>query len=149
MGKLQVTNYGERGEVAELKFPDGSDLILVPYRNWGNIEGFDSALLYQSGLLEALAIDRPSRYARPEESGFWSRGKISQQQLAEYWNSAVQVGREVYDNHINGKIDEKTWANQFWGFWRITSEGWITREALQEGRERVFAEKPMRFKDRI
>ena len=118
MDKSQVTEYRERSGTAELKFTDGSHLLLVPYRNWGNIEGFDSALLYQSGTLEALATDRPSRYSKPEESGFWSGGKISQQQLAEYLTVATQVGRQVYDDYQAKKIDENTWRKQFWEFWK-------------------------------
>lgn len=149
MDKSQVTEYRERIGIAELKFVDGSYLLLVPYRNWGNIEGFDSALLYQSGTLEALATDRPSRYSRPEESGFWSRGKISQQQLAEYWNTARAVGNQVYEDYQAKKIDEETWRQQFCGFWIITSEGGITRQALEKGQERVFEKNPGRFKDRI
>ena len=149
MDKSQVTEYRERSGAAELKFVDGSHLLLVPYRNWGNIEGFDSALLYQSGTLEALATDRPSRYSKPEESGFWSKGQISQQQLAEYLTVAAQVGRQVYDDYQAKKIDENTWRNQFWEFWRITSESGMLRESLREGRKRVFEKNPERYKERI
>ena len=149
MDKSQVTEYRERSGTAELKFADGSHLLLVPYRNWENIEGFYSALLYQSGTLEALATDRPFRYSRPEESGFWSKGQITQQQLAEYLTVAAQVGRQVYDDYQVKKIDENTWRNQFWGFWRITSESGMLRESLKEGKERIFEKNPARYKDRI
>ena len=148
MDKLQVKEYKEISGTAELKFTDGSHLLLVPYRNWGNIEGFDSALLYQSGTLEALATDRPSRYSRPEESGFWSKGQITQQQLAEYLTAAAQVGRQVYDDYQT-KNDEDTWRNQFWEFWRITSESGMLRESLKEGRKIVFEKNPGRFRYRI
>ena len=149
MDKSQVTEYRERSGTAELKFEDGSNLLLVPYRNWGNIEGFDSALLYQAESLEALATDRPSRYSKPDESGFWSKGKISQQQLGEYLDVASQVGRQVYDDYQAGKIDEPTWRNQFCEFWRITSGSGVLRESLKEGRERVFEQNPGRYRDQI
>jgi hypothetical protein len=141
MDKSQVTEYKERDGIAELKFGDGSQLFLVPYRNWDNIEGFDSALLYQTGTLEDLATDRPSRYSRPEESGFWSKGKISQQQLAEYWNVAREIGIQVYEDYQAKKIDEDTW--------RITSEGGVTWRALEKGEERVFEQNPGRYRDQI
>ena len=149
MDKSQVTEYRERNGTAELKFADGSHLLLVPYRHWGNIEGFDSALLYQSGTLESLATDRPSRCSKPEERGFWSRGSISQQQLAEYLTIAAQVGRQVYDDYDAKKIDENTWLNQFWEFWKITSESGTLRKSLKEGKEKVFDKNPGRYRDRM
>lgn len=149
MDKLQVKEYRERSGTAELKFTDGSQLLLVPYRHYGNIEGFDSALLYQSGTLEALATDRPSRYSKPEESGFWSKGQINQQQLAEYLTVAAQVGSQVFEDYLAKKIDENTWRNQFREFWRITSESGMLRESLKEGREQVFDKNPGRYKDII
>lgn len=149
MDKLQVTEYRERSGIAELKFGDGSHLVLVPYRNWDNIEGFESALLYQTGNLEALATDRTSRYSGLEDSGFWSKGKISQQQLAEYLTVAAQVGGQIYNDYDAKKIDENTWANKFWEFWRIISESIRLRDSLKEGREKVFEKNPGRYRDSI
>ncbi|MFA5797217.1 MAG: hypothetical protein WC916_04235 [Candidatus Woesearchaeota archaeon] len=149
MDKSQVKEYRERNGTAELKFTDGSQLILFPYRNWGNIEGFDSAVLYQGETLEALATERPSRYSRPEESGFWSKGTISQQQLAEYLTVAAQVGKQVYDDYEAKKIDEDTWRNQFWEFWIITSKSWMLLDSLKEGKKKVFNKNPGRYKDSI
>lgn len=149
MDKSDVLEYRVRGGIAEITFQYGFELRLVPYRNWGNIEGFDSAILYHKGSLEALATERPSRYSRPEESGFWSKGKITQQELAKYWNAAVQIAKQVYDDYSAGKIDEDAWMRQFWSFWIIATSGWITRTALEEGRERVFDKKPERISDKI
>ena len=149
MDKSDVTEYHARDGTAELIFKDGSQLMLYPYRNWGNIEGFDSAVLYQNGTLEALATDRPSRYSKPEESGFFSKGKITQQQLAKYWNTATKIGRQANKDFDAGKINEDIWHQQFWEFWRITSEGRFTRKALEKGDKQVFEENPNRFDDRI
>ena len=141
--KLQVREYRERSGTAELQFEDGTHLLLVPYRKWFDIEGFDSALVYRGGTLEALATVRP--YG---DSGFWSGGKISQQQLAEYLTVAAQVGEQVYDDYQAKKIDEDGWY-KLWGFWRITSSSGILRESLKEGTKMVFDNIPERLKDRI
>ncbi|GEM_PF-7033237 len=148
MNISQIEQYKE-GDGVAVKFADGSHLVLVPYRNWGNIEDFDFALLYQSGTLEALATVRPSRYSSFEERGFWSKGQISQEQLAEYLTAAAQKGSQVFDDYFTKKIDEKAWLNQFCEFWRITSESGMLRESLKKGRERVFEKKPGKYKDRI
>ena len=140
-----VTSGGD----AQVEFNDDSTLILIPYRNWGNIEGFNTALLYRARSLEALATDRLYRYSTDEESGFWSKGNITQQQLEQYWKIARQIGEQKFESYKEKKIDERTWLNNFWGFWKITSEGHNTIIALQEGTLRVFETKPSKWNDQI
>jgi len=149
MSNSDIKEYYVKGGSAKVTFSDGSDLVLIPYRNWGNIEGFDSAVLYQSGVLEALATERPSRYARHEESGFWSKGRVTQPQLAEYWNTAVTAGNRVYEEYNARRITEDDWVNKFWEFWMISHKGWITRQNLEQEQERVFDRNPGRFEESI
>ena len=134
---------------AKVEFSDGSTLILIPYRNWSTMEGFNTALLYRNKSLEALATDRRSRYSTYEESGFWTKGNITQQQLEQYWKIARQIGEQKFESYKNKKIDEQPWLNNFRGFWIITSEGYNTIRALQEGTLRVFETKPSKWNDQI
>ncbi len=134
---------------ARIRFNDGVELILTPYRNWENIEGLDNAALYKNNKLEALVVVRPSRYAKEEESGFWSKGEVSQQQLAGYWNAAVEIGNQKRDEYFQDKIDENTWRDNFWGFNKIITEGWVARGVLEEGKKRVFSKKPKMIPDEI
>src|SRR3989338_7524761 len=123
MNELKIRKHREINGNVGLEFEDNSYLLLVPYRNYGNIEGFDSAVLYQNGVLAALATQRSSRYSKPEESGFWSRGSISQQQLAQYLTAAIELGKRVSDERIdvNKETDCNDWSD-FWEFWKITIE---------------------------
>ena len=145
MAQLKVSEYGLRNRDAELKFTDNSHLLLVPYRHYGGIEGFDSALLYKSRVLEALATDRPTRYSMPEDSGFWSAGNIFQPQLAEYLTVAAQVAQQVYKDHEAKKITQDLWSNRFQEFWLITKEMNPLKELLKREKVRIFGEKPKRF----
>ncbi len=149
MDKSQVKGYGLRGDSARLDFLDDSCLILEPYRNWGNIEGFKSAQLYKSGTLEALAIDRPSRYAGPEESGFWSRSSVTQQELADYMNVARQLSMEAYDKQRSGGMSQKEWDDKYWEFWRITTQSGMLNRILSEGKGRIFTERPRLYREKL
>jgi hypothetical protein len=149
MDMADITTYEEIYPNARVEFKDNSSLVLVPFRKYGPCEGMDSVLLYQGGTLEALAQERISHYWKQEDTGFWSKGKITQQQLADYWNTTAKLGKKFYDDYGAKKISEDDWRNKFWELWIISMEGWVTRDSLQKGILRVFDKNPGRYRERI
>ena len=126
MGELNVLEYVLKEKVlAETRFDDGFYLQIVPKRDDDerSIIGFDSALLYsEKGVLQAMAIDNTYWvWASPEDSGYWSKGLIPQNQLAAYWKAAIE-GAGSADNELR----------------MIVNQGAEIRERLAQGKEKIF-----------
>lgn len=143
--EINVRNYNHVRGLVRLDFTDGTDLIVIPRRKYGQIEDLDSILLYQRSVLEALATEGEYGCSDYTEIGFWSSGKITQPQLANYVTVAVKIHNELFNRKNRGEIDEKTWDRDYWEFCRIIMETLVINNQLKEGRARVLAENPNRF----
>jgi hypothetical protein len=143
--KLEVTSHSceiEGGIITltcgvTFELSDGSKFAVEAYTNWTNIEGIKFVALYKEDQILAGAICRSSRYSRSEEEGFFSSDpEITQQKLGEIWEVVTKYANWIY--HSRG-IDQR----DDWLAWRLGGvEGSMYRGWLQEGKMRIFPERP-------
>ena len=119
-------------QVGRIRFGDNSVLILEPFAPYGNVEDFRSAGLYR-GMLRGCVINRKGHYIKREDEGFWSAGKLTQPQLADYLRATVSVRRVLQD------------PNDYFG--ALIRDSNYARRRLEQGVENVFPTKPLNFPD--
>jgi len=104
MPKQEVIDCGldERDNVT-LDYADGSELVLI---RWGRDYGdwIHGLLLYskesKNKTLSALAFRRELL----QKHLFWSNGRVSQPNLAEYWDSSFEFVRRINEKLETGEI---------------------------------------------
>lgn len=149
-GVEEACDYKVINGVARLDFKDYTlQLIVIPYRHYGQIEGMDSVLLYEKGLLETFVTDRPYRCTESKDSGFWSRGPMTQQSLADYLAVAIKVETSLFEGKSRGEIEEDRFSRDYWELCRIIMETHVLKNRLHAGNFPVFQGGPDRFIERV
>ena len=63
------------------------------------------------------------RQVSNERTGFWTRGKVTQSELAEYLTESFKLGTKLLLDYKIGKIDPNSWMNKFHELWLLTVIG--------------------------
>ena len=128
-----IVKYEVFGDTATLTFREGFELRLSANTYTRNACRFEYATLRRSGRLEAIAIERDGHLCTPPDnpSGYWSRGKIQQQQLAEYMDAAVAHGLEDRDKELKKPQDKHEPYNKILHLWEILNTTYMTRNLLR------------------
>ena len=117
MVKPRIASYQHKDSSAIVRYGDGSWLIISPNKDNEGAYRFRSARLYRGkGELVAMAANYGG-----DDNKFWSPDEITQQQLADYWDSAVEEAERFHEFCI--KEDS----------WKIVTAGKSVREQLSRG----------------
>ena len=137
MPNPKVDSYVQHDTRVTVSYKDGTSLLISPDSRNGEIGEFRSAMLYREGSRVAMAAVYGEKECR-----FFTDAGITQQQLAEYWNAAVDEADKMKKSHDTGEIDMQTWMDYHRDFWDITTQGGFIRKLLQEGQLKPFGNSP-------
>ena len=137
MAKPEIASYEQHDTRVTVKYKDGSSLTISPHSSNGNIGEFGSSKLYRKNSLVAMAVN----YGGPDNR-FWSPKGITQQEMAEYWNAAVDEANKLKQSYDAGEFGTQTWMDYDRDFWDITTQGGFVRRLLQEGQLQAFRNPP-------
>jgi hypothetical protein len=139
---------------AEFSFGDGSQLLLIPRRQGRDVLGFDSAVLYQNGNLEAYAAPAPD-FKLEKQSGylpetrFFSAGRVTQQQLGAYILTAASFADNTLVRCKNDEMAYPAWQDKYSTVRQITCNSRPNAHSLAAGRTPLFDTKSDRFRQQL
>src|SRR3989344_8377417 len=137
MSKPEIVSYEQHDTRVTVRYNDGTSLTISPASKNGNIGEFKSVRLYRATRLIAMAANYGGT-----DNKFWSQKGITQQELAGYWNAAVEKANKLKKSHDDAEIDIQTWMAYYRDFWDITTQGGFVRRLLQEGQLKSFGNAP-------
>ena len=137
MPKPEIVSCEQNDTVVTVRYNDGTSLNISPASKNGNIGEFRSVRLYRATHLIAMAANYGGT-----DNRFWSQEGITQQELAGYWNAAVEKANKLKKSHDDAEIDIQTWMDYYRDFWDITTQGGFVRRLLQEGQLKSFGNAP-------
>ncbi len=146
---MKVTNYGYSNNTAVFDFDDNSKLLMVPYVDRTRIAGLACVALYKDRLLGAIGIDAPYKFMDKKDSGFWTKGSVTQRELSEYMKLAIAITNDLFDAYMGGKIGEQEFERKYRNLYVIADYSRQYQGKLEMGNERIFPEKPSGFGDSI
>jgi len=120
-------------------FNDNSELLIVPHRENDKIDGIHSVILYQNRKIEAIAFDKPFKYAGFGESLFCSNEKITQERLSEYLDMGLLVGK-CFQTEYENKEENEDKVETVDEFFEIIKQGDKQKDILQAGKKIVAKE---------
>jgi hypothetical protein len=109
MDKKDISDYMTRDGCAQVLFRDDSHFVLKPKWNFHSVVGFDAALVYKDGTLEAALAENSNRTSETGRLEFWSHGIVMPGMLMHYWRQAQLLGEDIKKDHAHGKISYRSW----------------------------------------
>jgi len=123
--------------------PKVSILVMVPPADMSK-KALEAVLLYQKNRLEAVVAKEG------DEPVFWTRGNVQQDDLADYWGSAIKVGACIQSKRNEGKMPDSVWNEM--GFHKlcdISQKSWLEFIKLQKRKLKNAAEKPCSYAEKF
>jgi hypothetical protein len=142
----EVIGKGSHRATQALFFADRSCLVFDPILTaTRTLDDLSAVVLYTDNNLEAQAIHYLPHHHRSEERSFWSKGAVSQQQLAGYWNAAVDEANKLCERYHAKEISDEQWRSEHRVFEAIVRFAPTMRRELEAGTYPVSAGDPRRF----
>lgn len=130
--------------ITYIRFSDDSTLYLSPQST--NLEdGLHSAALYIQGRLEARVYDRPHNGQRTEDTGFWTRGSITQQEFSVYYSQAITYGEALERSYAKGMISIDEWeiSPNYETACKMLKQCTVLEASLRKGTLNIFNQDPI------
>ena len=127
-----LKGFGARDGAAVVDFEDGRTLCFVPQWRGDSVRRIVRVALFDGDACVACVFG----------GCFWTAGSVTQTELGQLCDFAIELERDVYRHYCQGRIEEDAWQVRFRTFWKIVIKTRQIAEALGKGQLPVLCEKP-------